>query len=82
MAIVGGEIEFKAYDQDQGQLFPAYLAEVLDPSDPVFFLNDRILAHSLTLEQIRSGSMQFRLPEVAREGDRARAPNGPLGGLP
>jgi len=42
MAVMGGEIPFKAYEPDQGQLFPAYLSEALDPSDPVFFLNDLV----------------------------------------
>lgn len=38
MAIMGGEIEFKAYAPDQGQLLPSYTAEALDPSDPAFFV--------------------------------------------
>ena len=37
---MGGEIEFKSYEQHQGDLFPAHLSEALDPSDPVFFISD------------------------------------------
>jgi len=39
---MGGEIEFKGYEQHQGDLFPAHLSEALDPSDPVFFIDDWI----------------------------------------
>jgi len=45
---MGSEIQFKVYEQDQGQLFPAHLAEALDPSDPVFFISD--LVEGLRLE--------------------------------
>jgi transposase len=34
------DIEFKGYEQDQGDLFPAHLSEALDASDPAFFIND------------------------------------------
>jgi len=37
---MGGEIEFKGYEQDQGELFPAHLSEALDSDDPAFFIND------------------------------------------
>lgn len=37
---MGGEIEFKSYEQHQGSLFPAHLSEALDPGDPVFFISD------------------------------------------
>jgi len=40
MAVMGSEIQFKGYEQHQGQLFPAHLSEALDPADPVFFLDD------------------------------------------
>ena len=33
MAVMGSEIEFKEYEQHQGQLFPAHLSEALDPGD-------------------------------------------------
>jgi transposase len=42
MAVMGSEIQFKGYEQDQGQLFPAHLAEALDAGDPVFFINDLV----------------------------------------
>ncbi len=40
MGVMGGEIEFKSYEQHQGALFPAHLSEALDPGDPVFFISD------------------------------------------
>jgi transposase len=40
MAVMGGEIEFKAYTPSQGQLLPAYMADALDPSDPAFFVDE------------------------------------------
>ena len=46
---MGSEIQFKGYEQDQGQLFPAHLAEALDPGDPVFFISD--LVEGLDLER-------------------------------
>lgn len=48
MVVMGSEIQFKRYEQDQGQLFPAHLAEALDPGDPVFFISD--LVEGLDLE--------------------------------
>jgi len=40
MAVMGGEIDFKDYEQAQGQLLPAHLRDALDASDPVFFIDD------------------------------------------
>jgi transposase len=57
MAVMGGEIPFKAYEPDQGQLFPAYLSEALDPSDPVFFLNDLVEGLDLSGFEARYGVM-------------------------
>jgi hypothetical protein len=37
MIVMGGDVEFKDYEQDQGQLFPGHLRDALDASDPVFF---------------------------------------------
>jgi transposase len=48
MAAMGSEIQFKEYEQHQGQLFPAHLSEALDADDPVFFIND--LVEGLDLE--------------------------------
>ena len=42
MAVMGEEIEFKGYEQDQGQLFPTHLSDALDADDPAFFINDFI----------------------------------------
>ena len=42
MAVMGSEIQFKDYEQHQGQLFPAHLSDALDPGDPVFFISDLI----------------------------------------
>jgi transposase len=40
MTVMGVEIEFKGYEQDQGQLFPSHLSDALDADDPAFFIND------------------------------------------
>lgn len=40
MAVMGSEIEFKSYEQHQGELLPAFVGDALDPTDPVFFLDD------------------------------------------
>jgi transposase len=40
MAVMGGEIEFKTYMPGQGDLLPSYTADALDPSDPVFFVDE------------------------------------------
>ena len=37
---MGGDVDFKGYEQGQGQLFPSHLSEALDPSDSVFFIDD------------------------------------------
>jgi len=42
MAVMGDEIQFKAYEQQQGQLLPGFVGEALDPSDPVFFVDDLV----------------------------------------
>ena len=57
MAVMGGEIQFKACEQDQGQLFPAYLAEALDPSDPAFFVNDLVEGLDLSAFEARYGAI-------------------------
>jgi transposase len=54
---MGGAIQFKAYEPDQGQLFPAYASEALDPSDPVFFLNDLVEGLDLSSFETRYGAM-------------------------
>ncbi len=58
------EIEFKGYEQDQGQLFPSHLSEALDASDPVFFINDFI-------EGLDLGAFEDR---YASTGERAYPP--------
>jgi transposase len=40
MTFMGIEIEFKGYEQDQGQLFPSHLSDALDADDSAFFIND------------------------------------------
>ncbi|MBW2424333.1 MAG: transposase [Deltaproteobacteria bacterium] len=37
---MGGDVDFKGYEQNQGQLFPSHVSEALDASDPVFFIDD------------------------------------------
>jgi transposase len=40
MEVMGGDVDFKSYEQDQGQLFPSHLSEALDAGDSVFFIDD------------------------------------------
>jgi len=40
MSVMGGEVDFKSYEQDQGQLFPSHLSDALDAGDSVFFIDD------------------------------------------
>lgn len=40
MAVMGDEIQFKKYEPRQGQLLPGFVGDALDPSDPVFFVDD------------------------------------------
>jgi len=37
---MGSEIQFKGYEQGQGELLPAFVGDALDPADPVFFVDD------------------------------------------
>ncbi len=57
MTVMGSEIEFKGYQQHQGQLFPAHLSEALDPGDPVFFINDLVEGLDLEAFERRYASM-------------------------
>ena len=52
---MGSEIQFKGYEQHQGQLFPAHLSEALDPADPVFFLDDLVEGLDLSRLEQRYG---------------------------
>ena len=61
---MGSEIEFKGYEQEQGQLFPAHLSEALDAGDPAFFINDFV--EGLDLEAFES--------QYAATGERAYPP--------
>ena len=64
MAVMGSEIEFKGYRQDQGDLFPAHLSDALDPGDPVFFINDFV-------EDVDLAAFESR---YAPTGERAYSP--------
>ena len=57
MTVMGSEIEFKGYEQHQGQLFPAHLSEALDPGDPVFFISDLVEGLDLEAFERRYASM-------------------------
>jgi transposase len=57
MAVMGDEIQFKAYEQHQGQLFPAHLSEALDPGDPVFFISDLVEGLDLEMFERRYAAM-------------------------
>jgi transposase len=52
---MGGDIDFKGYEQGQGQLFPSHLSEALDASDPVFFINDFVEGLDLDVFEERYG---------------------------
>jgi transposase len=64
MVVMGDEIEFKGYAQDQGDLFPAHLSDALDPGDPVFFINDFVEGLDVTVFEAR----------YAPTGERAYSP--------
>jgi transposase len=57
MAVMGTEVEFKDYEQHQGQLFPAHLSEALDPGDPVFFISDLVEGLDLEVFERRYAAM-------------------------
>ncbi len=57
MGVMGGDVEFKGYEQHQGDLFPAQLSEALDPGDPVFFINDWVESLDLGVFEERYGVM-------------------------
>jgi transposase len=61
---MGEEVGFKAYEQHQGELFPGQLSEALDPSDPVFFLDD--VVEGLDLRRLER--------RYARRGENAHPP--------
>jgi len=54
---MGSEIQFKGYEPGQGQLFPAFLSEALDPSDPALFVDDLVEGLNLSaFERIANAS--------------------------
>jgi len=61
---MGDESPFKSYEQDQGALFPAFLADALDPSDPAFFVQDAVEGLDLRAFEARYAVL----------GERAYAP--------
>ena len=61
---MGDEEVFKAYEQGQGQLFPAQLAGGLESGDPAFFIDE--VVEALDLEGFER--------RYARRGEHAYAP--------
>jgi transposase len=57
MAVMGGEIEFKAYAPGQGELLPSYTADALDPSDPAFFVDEVVEGLELRAFERRYSAM-------------------------
>jgi transposase len=57
MAAMGDEVQFKEYEQHQGQLFPAHLSEALDAGDPVFFISDLVEGLDLEIFERRYAAM-------------------------
>lgn len=49
----GEQDRFKPYEQDQGQLLPAFVAESLDPADSVFFINEIVETMDLAAFEAR-----------------------------
>lgn len=63
MAVMGSEIQFKAYEQEQGELLPAFVGDALDPADPVFFVNDVVEGLDLaSFERRYSGLGEHAFP--------------------
>lgn len=50
---MGGDIDSKDYEQDQGQVFPSHLSEALDASDSIFFIDDFVDGLSLKAFEAR-----------------------------
>ena len=57
MAVMGEEVQFKEYEQHQGQLFPAHLRDALDSGDPVFFISDLVEGLGLEIFERRYAAM-------------------------
>ena len=57
MAAMGDEVQFKEYEQHQGQLLPAHLSEALDAGDPVFFISDLVEGLDLEIFERRYAAM-------------------------
>ncbi len=82
---MGSEIQFKAYQQHQGELLPAFVGDALDPADPVFFVSDVVEGLDLaSFERRYSGRGEHRFPYLACEQGRVaqgdcspRAPSDP-----
>ena len=55
---------FKPYEQEQGQLLPSFVAEGLDPADPVFFINE-------VVEQLELAAFESRYSAI---GEHAYPP--------
>lgn len=50
---MGIDVDFKGYEQDQGQLFPSHLSEALDAGDSVFFIDDFVEGLGLSVFEER-----------------------------
>ena len=60
MVAMGGEIEFKTYEQRQGELLPGFVGDALDPGDPVFFVNDVVEGLDLAAFESRYSALGER----------------------
>lgn len=61
---MGEGVRFKACEQQQGQLLPGFVGDALDPSDPVFFVDDLVEGLDLSAFEAR----------YAAQGERAYPP--------
>jgi len=60
MAVMGDGIRFKACEQQQGQLLPGFVGDALDPSDPVFFVDDLVEGLDLSAFEARYDALGER----------------------
>jgi hypothetical protein len=60
MAGMGDGIRFKACEQQQGQLLAGFVGDALDPSDPVFFVDDLVEGLELSAFEARYDTLGER----------------------
>ena len=79
---MGGEGRYKRYEQDQGALFPSYLSEALDQSDPAFFINDVVDSPALEAFEQRYSRLGVFFGVACVVACHHGSSDGPLGARP